>query len=163
MPRRCTICGSSHRDDIDRVLVEGRTPYRRIATQFRVSESSVRRHAAGHLPQALATAADAAQAANGDDLLFQVRQLQERAVTILDRAETDGDHRVALAAIREARGCLELLGRLAGELQERQSVNVLIDPRWVEIRGLILHALEPHKEAREAVTSALGTVVNGGI
>ena len=104
---------------------------------------------------------EAERVANGDDLLDQVRDLQRRAVAILERAEEEGDHRVALTAIREARGCLELLGRLAGELQERQTVNVLINPQWVEIRGAILQALEPHGEAREAVTRALGAVADG--
>ena len=162
MPRRCTICESDRLNEIDRMLVEGKTSFRRIASISDVSEASVRRHAAKHLPEALAVAVDAERVANGDDLLNQVRDLQRRAVAILERAEEDGDHRVALGAIREARGCLELLGRLAGELQDRQSVNVLINPQWVEIRGAILRALEPHGEARKAVAQALETVADGG-
>ena len=162
MPRRCTICESERLNEIDRLLVEGRTSFRRIASLCDVSEASVRRHAAAHLPEALAAAVDAERVANGDDLLNQVRDLQRRAVAILERAEEEGDHRVALTAIREARGCLELLGRLAGELQERQTVNVLINPQLVEIRGAILQALEPHGEAREAVTRALGAMTDVG-
>ena len=162
MPRRCTICESDRLDEINRMLVEGRTSIRRLASLCDVSEASVRRHAARHLPEALAVATKADRVANGDDLLNQVRDLQRRAVAILDRAEEEGDHRVALSAIREARGCLELLGRLAGELQERQTVNVLINPQWVGIRGAILHALEPHVKAREAVTRALGAMANAG-
>ena len=162
MPRRCTVCESEKYDEINRMLVEGRTAYRRIASLCDVSEASVRRHATAHLPEALAAAVDAERVANGDDLLRQVRDLQRRAVAILERAEEDGDHRVALGAIREARGCLELLGRLAGELQDRQTVNILINPEWVEIRGVILQALEPHSAARDAVTMALGRVADGG-
>jgi hypothetical protein len=162
MPRRCTICESDELDKVDRMLVEGRTSFRRIASLCDVSEASVRRHAAKHLPEALAVAVDAERVAKGDDLLRQVRDLQRRAVAILERAEEEGDHRVALGAIREARGCLELLGRLAGELQDRQTVNILINPEWVEIRGVILQALEPHVKARKAVAKALGAVANGG-
>ena len=162
MPRRCTICASDKLDEIDRMLVEGRKSRRKIASECGVSEASLRRHAGRHLPDALAVSAKAERVANGDDLLNQVRDLQRRAVAILDRAETEGDHRVALAAIREARGCLELLGLLAGELQDRQTVNVLINPQWVEIRGAILQALEPHAAARDAVTVALGKVADGG-
>ena len=162
MPRRCTICDSERREEIDRVLVEGKTSFRRIASLCDVSEASVRRHAAAHLPEALAAAVDAERVANGDDLLRQVRDLQQRAVAILERAEEGGDHRVALGAIREARSCLELLGRLAGELQERQTVNVLVNPQWVEIRGAILQALRPHVKAREAVAQALGAMTDAG-
>ena len=59
MHRRCTICDSDRLDDIDRMLVESRTSFRRIASLCDVSEASVRRHAAAHLPDALAAAMDA--------------------------------------------------------------------------------------------------------
>jgi hypothetical protein len=162
MPRRCSICDSVKVDEINWMLVEGRTAYRRIASLCDVSEAAVRRHAARHLPAVLAEAIEAERAADGDDLLKQLQNLQGRAVAILERAEREGDHRVALGAIREARGCLELLGRLAGELQERQSVNVLVNPQWVEIRCAIIQALEPHVEARDAVTQALESVSGDG-
>jgi hypothetical protein len=160
MPRRCSICDSERTDEINRMLVEGKTAYRRIASLCDVSEASIRRHAAAHLPKVLAAAAGAEREASADDLLRQVRDLQLRAVGILNQADQNGDHRIALSAIREARGCLELLGRLAGELQERQTLNVLINPQWMEIRVSILEALRPHPEARDAVVRALGSEAN---
>ncbi len=78
---------------------------------------------------------------------------------ILDTAcEVDGDLRVALGAIREARGCLELLGKLAGELQEGATVNVFVSAEWLQVQAVILTALEPHAEARFAVAAALGNI-----
>jgi hypothetical protein len=50
-------------------------------------------------------------------LLAQVRALSERAGAILNRAERAGDLRVALVAVREVRGGLELLAKLAGEFR----------------------------------------------
>ncbi len=44
-----------------------------------------------------------------------------RATGILDRAEQGGEHQAALGAIRELRGCLELLGKLNGELRTSAS------------------------------------------
>ena len=86
---------------------------------------AVQRHRDEHLPELLTKAHDAAEAAHADDLLGQVRMLQARALTVLDTAEAAGQLMPALAAIREARGCLELLGKLMGEIDERPVVNVL--------------------------------------
>src|SRR5688500_18113467 len=116
---------------------------------------AVQRHAAEHVPETLAKAHEAAEAANADSLLGQVRSLQARALAILDRAEADGQLMPALAAIRETRGCLELLGKLMGELDERPQVNVLVAPEWLALRGTILAALSPFPEARAAVAARL--------
>ncbi len=68
--------------------------------------------------------------------------------------------RTALGAIREARGCVELLGKLAGELQDAPTVNVFVSAEWLEVQTVILTALEPHADARFAVADAL-TNLNG--
>ena len=84
---------------------------------------------------------EAEEAARADDLLDQVRNLQAHALDILERAEKAGDLRTALAAISQARGNLELLGKLAGELDERPVVNLNISPEWLELRAVIVGAL----------------------
>jgi DNA polymerase/3'-5' exonuclease PolX len=84
-----------------------------------------------------------------------VQGLQGRALTILDKAETAGDLRTALGAIREARGNLELLAKLLGELDERPVVNLNVSPEWLELRAVIVGALEPHSEALSTVVGAL--------
>ena len=73
--------------------------------------------------------------AQADDLLDQVRHLQAHALDILERAEKAGDLRTALAAISQARGNLELLGKLAGELDERPVVNLNVSPEWLELKS----------------------------
>jgi len=101
------------------------------------------------------------EAARADDLLDQVRQLQTHALDILERAEKTGDLRTALAAISQARGNLELLSKLAGELDERPMVNLNISPQWLELRAMIVGALEPYSEARGAVLRALESADDG--
>lgn len=66
----------------------------------------------------------AEQAADAQTLLERVQDLNRHAIAILSRAERDGEHQAALGAIREARGCLELLGKLSGQLQTKQTTNV---------------------------------------
>ena len=80
--------------------------------------------------------------------------MQAHALDILERAEKAGDLRTALAAISQARGNLELLGKLAGELDERPVVNLNVSPEWLELRAVIVAALEPHPAAHTAVLRA---------
>lgn len=154
MPRKCTICQHPQRAAIDAALVAGGV-FRTIAHGFACSEDALKRHKADHLPALLTHAQQAADVAKADSLLAQVRDLQKRALDILDQAEGAGDLRAATSAIREARGCIELLAKLMGELDERATVNIVLAPEWVHLRGRILLALEPYPEARLAIVGAL--------
>jgi transposase-like protein len=160
MPRRCTVCDHPERNGIDQALVTGAS-YRSVAKRFGLSESAVYRHKTEHLPAHLLKAKEVEEAARADDLLDQVRNLQAHALDILERAEKAGDLRTALAAISQARGNLELLGKLAGELDERPVVNLNVSPEWLELRAVMVGALEPYSEARGAVLSALEGAGNG--
>jgi transposase-like protein len=148
------MCDHSERHSIDEALVSG-VPYRSVAKRFGVSESAVYRHKTEHLPAHLLKAKEVEEVAQADDLLDQVRHLQTHALNILERAEKAGDLRTALAAISQARGNLELLGKLAGELDERPVVNVLVSAEWVTIRTTMLEVLAPYPEACLAVSRSL--------
>ena len=160
MPRRCTVCDHCERHSIDQALVT-RAPYRSVAKRFELSESAVYRHKTEHLPAHLLKAREVEELAQADDLLEQVRYLQAHALDILDRAEKSGDLRTALAAISQVRGNLELLGKLAGELDERPVVNLNVSPEWLELRAVIAGALEPHPAAHSAVRRTLECLGNG--
>jgi transposase-like protein len=127
MPRRCTVCDHPESHCIDETLVTG-AAYRSVAKRFGLSESAVYRHKTEHLPAHLLKAREVEEVARADDLLDQVRDLQTHALDILERAEKSGDLRTALAAVSQARGNLELLGKLAGELDERPVVNLNVSP-----------------------------------
>ncbi len=154
MPRSCTVCVHPRREEIDRALVAGASN-RSVASLYDVSEAAVRRHKGNHVPATLAKAEEAKEASRADDLLGQVRALQGKTLGILLRAEGAGDLRTALGAIREARGNVELLAKLSGELDERPVVNLNVSPEWLELRAVIVGALEPHPEALGAVVGAL--------
>jgi hypothetical protein len=148
-------CAHPDRPAIDTALVGGES-CRTIASRYgTIGRMALERHAANHLPARLVKAQEAEEMAQADDLLAQVRSLQGAALRILDTAEQGGDLKVALSAIREARGNLELLAKLLGELDERPQVNILVAPEWLSMRTILLGALAPYPEARVAVAGAL--------
>ncbi len=157
MARTCTICRHEKRADIDKALI-ARVPFRNIAGRHKVSKSALVRHLDDHIPAALLKAKDAEEVAQADVLLRQVGELRDRALAILDVAEAAAEYRDALAAIREARGCLELLGKLAGQLKDAPTVNVILSAEWRDIQAVMLAALEPYMDARLAVAEALTTM-----
>jgi len=155
MPRRCTICDHEQLEEINRALVGRTDSYRKIADRFGVSDRALYRHAQSHLPETLAQAQEAAEVAHSDDLLSLLKSLAERAERIIDKAEKTRDYRTALYGIRELTRNIALRAEMAGELSRQPQVNILVNPQWVEMRTLLLGALEPYPEARAAAAQAL--------
>src|SRR5215210_7328043 len=159
MPRPCTICAHPEHHAINVALVN-RDPYRNITQDYGVSKYALTRHAKEHLPELLARAKDAVEIAEADSLLDRVEGLYKRTEAILEAAESNSEWGTALAAIRECRGNLELLGRVTKELESAPTFNLHLNPEWIEIRTTIVAALEPHPVARQAVADALAGLEN---
>jgi len=160
MPQSCSICIHPDRAAIDAALVRGES-LRDIAGQHALSKSALARHKLEHLPVHLVRAKEAATVADADSLLREVGALRAKAVHLLLAAERSGDLRTALAGVREARGCIELLARLLGELRDGPTVNVTISPAWIAIRAEIVGALAPYPDARIAVAERLAALEGG--
>jgi hypothetical protein len=162
MPRTCTVCTHPDRKAIDSALVAGesaRSIVARYGTIGRtIGRMAVQRHAVEHLPATMTKAKEAKEEAHADNLLGQVKELQGKATQLLLAAEKQGDFRTALAGIREARGCVELLAKLLGELDESPTINVTISPQWLSIRAVIVEALADHPAARLRVAEALAAL-----
>src|SRR5918995_5032384 len=159
VPRTCSICGHEHRDAMEDAFVAGQAK-RRIASRHGVSERAVRYHMREHLPALLALARDAERAARADTLLDRMEALQRQTLAILDAPE---DQRTALAAIAQARRNLELIAEITKELDRAgTTINLALNPEWLELRGVIIAALEPHPAARDSVLRALEGVGNNG-
>ena len=154
MPRVCTVCVHDDRPAVDQALVNHR-PYRNIAAQFRLSTSALVRHHDDHLPETLTKATAAEETARADDLLEQVRALRTKSLQLMLAAEKAGDLRTALAGIREARACVELLAEMSQAIDRRPTLNLLIAPEWLLARSTLIAALAPYPEARAAVAASL--------
>lgn len=160
MARPCSICTHPARGEIDQALVAGEAAAA-VSARYRTKSGrllgrmAMQRHREEHIPPTLAKAQSAVEVANADDLLAQVRTLHAKALGILDTAEAAGQLMAALAAIREARGCLELLGKLMGEIDERPQVHLHLSAEWLSVRAALVDVLAPYPEARAAVVERL--------
>ena len=153
MPRTCTVCRHANRADIDKALIT-RQAFRTIAGQFGVSKTALMRHHDDHLPASLVRAQRAREATQADGLC-QVLDLRDEALGVLDEAKQEGDLRVRLVAIHEACRCVELLAKLAGQLADAPTINIIMTPEWLAVQTGILAALKPYPDARSAVAASL--------
>jgi len=154
VPQLCSVCTHPDRAAIDAALVAGGS-LRDIAGRHGVSKSAVDRHRDQHLPARLVKAREAEDVGQADTLLGQLQQLQTDARRIGRKAEDGGDLRTALAGIRELVRIVEITAKMVGELDERPVVNLVTAPEWVVARSVLLDALRPYPEARQAVASSL--------
>ena len=118
MPRSCPICDHEDLDEIDAALASNER-IRTIAERWSVRKTALMRHRNEHLPFSAIEAEEAEEAeedAPAEDLLDQVRDLQESALAILEEAEETEELNAALRAIREAKGNLELMTKPLNEL-----------------------------------------------
>lgn len=118
MPQACSICVHADRAAIEAAHVDG-ISLRAIAGKFaRTSPWSLRRHFA-HIPALIAsvTAHQAAKNEISAKLPARLEALILEAQLILTAAKTEKRWIAAIAALRENRHMLELLGRLNGELR----------------------------------------------
>lgn len=171
MPSQCSICGSKDRFGIEEALVTGRS-LRSIEREFAVSRSAISRHQHdGHIGRTLRKAVSSpvcppakreeiVAIAQASELVKWTRGLLGKSLRILDSAEGGGDLRTACAAVREARGNVELLAKLTGELSNAsqlvQNNNGISPEEYRKTIGLIIRALEPFTDARAAVLNAIG-------
>lgn len=154
MPQPCSICTHPEREAIDAALVAG-VPNRRIAAQYGMGETSVRRHKDAHIPPLVAQAHDAAVVFSADALTAQITGLLARGFAILDKSERGDSITDMCAAMREVRGVLTLIAKITGEIETQPTINIIQSPEWIEFQSLILVAVQPYPDARQAIVAAL--------
>lgn len=93
------------------------------------------------------------------DLLPTIES-ETRTITLVETKYADPRDLVLKTANR-LQGQMELLSKLLGDLDEGNTVNIVIAPEWVQIRSVLLASLQPYPEARQAVAGRL-SVIEGG-
>jgi hypothetical protein len=107
--------------------------------------------------KALADEIEQADVHKGDTYLQLVIGLQKKALDALEQQNAKEDPKSWAMVSREARGYVELMGKALDRIREAPPAQITIinNPEWVELRTLIIGALEPYPEAREAVIHAI--------
>jgi hypothetical protein len=82
-----------------------------MAKRVSISPAGLLRHKS-HVAQTIVKAGEKREERLGQSLLDDMRRVHRKAWELLARAESDGDHRGAIVALREARECLESLGEM---------------------------------------------------
>lgn len=156
MARYCSVCESESRAAIDAALARSE-PLRRLSARYGLSTSALQRHGKRHLSAALAAMRTGEQEDRRATLLERVEGLIDRAESLYTAAAEEGKAQLALAAVKELRGCLELLGKASGELKDgpQVTINLLSSPEWVNVRGVIFASLAAFPEARAALSGQL--------
>lgn len=158
MPQVCRVCKHPERESIDHQLVVGAS-LESLAGQFGVSRSSLNRHKANHVSEALqAVVVEERAKAGPRSALDRLEELYETASRILAAAEAEGKASLSLTAVRELRGITETLAKVTGEINDRPQVAVFqlsASPDWALTRDTMFAVLEQFPDARFAVAAAL--------
>lgn len=139
---KCLACASEQRAEIDAAIVAGAS-MRGLEKQFEISATALRSHKRDHLSPALVAVARRQGSRSVVTLVDRLRGLVDQAELVLAAALKSGNGSQALAAIREVRATLEIVGRATGELKERSAVavNVQTSPEWATMRAAIVEAV----------------------
>ena len=107
--------------------------------------------------KALADEIEQADVHLGDTYLQLVIGLQKKALDALEQQNAKEDPKSWAMVSREARGYVELMGKALDRIREAPpaQITVINNPEWVELRTLIITALEPYPDARQAVVHAI--------
>jgi len=128
VPRSCPVCEHEDLEEINAALASNER-IRTIADRWSVSKIALMRHRNEHLPVSAIEEAKEAEAreaeakgteedVHADELLDQLRDLQEHTLAILGEAEEAEELSSALQAITEAKDYLERLAKLLSDLDE---------------------------------------------
>ena len=126
MANACTICNHFNRLEIDRALVAGRS-HAGISREFGVSDDALRNHMENHLSRQLIKSHELKKAMESGNLLNEIEDLLTRSKSIMKKAEEDGRLNLALNAIKETRGTLELMSKIAVTLHQIRAQELEVE------------------------------------
>jgi hypothetical protein len=155
MAQSCKICHHPEREAIEAAINAGETQVS-IALRFGVNRANVSRHKTGHMAplQRVQARRNGQKPAASVDRL---EQMYDDARVLLDDALATNRPQLSLAAMKELRQVVELLGKFTGELNDRPQVqvNLLASPDWHQVREVVFQVLQRYPGAAEELSSRL--------
>ncbi len=176
----CMICSHKKVDEINaRLINKSQTgeSFQTIADHFGLSKTTLLNHYNGnpdknepsHIVELLSKSPNAIETLKAENTFSEyqkakarIEDLQTRTYDLLALAEAAQDHRACVGYIRECRGLeselreqRKLLAELEGRLAAQPQITIINNPKWIELRTLIVAALDPYPQAKKAVIDAL--------
>lgn len=114
---QCQVCNLNKSDRLSaekQVLAGGNVS--QISRELGVSSESLRNHMNNHVSRQLIKSYEMREAIENAGLVTEIQDLLKRSKHILRRAERDDKLSLALGAIRETRGTLELMARICSTI-----------------------------------------------
>jgi len=151
---QCKTCRFPDHEKYDAECIKGNLSREDYAKMVGCSSKSISRHLL-HIPQIVANSANAEIVTNADNLLDQIVYYESEARRFKEMAEADGNVNLALKAVDRALKCVEIYAKVRGIINDAPQITIINNPEWVELRTLIITALEPYPDARRAVVNVI--------
>lgn len=155
----CKVCLHPKRSEIEKQIADRTLTRSQAAIIVGCHNSTVSRHmwlcVAPHVAE---LARKEAREIQSIDVIHQLAQSHQTIQHILEKALCEGKERVALKALEVEIKQFELTAKLTGQLNEAPQVNFLLSPEYMELKQVIIEALEPYPEARQQAARALREV-----
>jgi hypothetical protein len=155
MPGKAKWCSICERDDVDQInqdLLRGLSVRHTASRAGDVTiYRSIHRHRRKCLVEMLREAGITRR-----DLLVEFMEDERERMQMLADSTMKSEKRVAVSASTAARGHVELIAKLDGDLATGPTFNVLVaNPEWSELRAAILDTLRDFPEAKAAVMETI--------
>jgi hypothetical protein len=155
----CKVCLHPKRAQIEREIAARKLTKSKAAQIVGCHNSTVSRHMSFCVaPYIAEIALKKAREKQSIDIIEQLERSLQTTQYILENALNQGQERVALKALEVEIKQFELTAKLTGQLHEAPQVNFLLSSEYVQIKQVIIKALEPYPEARQRAARALREV-----
>jgi hypothetical protein len=162
------VCGHPKLEEINKLLLD-KPNFSALSHTFGIGRKSLKNHLSEHIPKELLKSRDAKEALQADNTFSEyqaakarIETLQTRTYDLLAKAEVAENHNACVGYIREARGQegelreqRKLLAELEGKISSQPQINITLNAEWIEVRTIMMTALDPYPDARLAVANAL--------
>jgi hypothetical protein len=167
-PGNCGCCRHERRDLIDLGLILG-APRSVLAARFVVSEDSLARHCANHLPAQVRAAImtqlapseidlEKLQRSESESLLASLIAQRARLATMAQAALANDLPGVAVRCEAAVLANLELVSRLLGQLVHRSEVvtkSFLVSPDYLKLRTILVDELKAYPDLGARIASRI--------
>jgi len=134
MGNACKVCGHGDREEIEKMMLSGRS-HLKISKSFEgISNQNIRNHLP-HLSSKLVKLEETKELLHGKELIRGLQDLMGRTERILSNAEKKNKSFISLAAIREMRAGFEFMVKLRLHIAETQTKDDLKD-KEAQIRDI---------------------------